>query len=86
MHVMKCYSNLNNRTLFFFSNIEKHTCGCISAATMKTPATKQKNTVVTEQNCDSTPSFINPIRTTIITRLYIVEMIPASISLKYKYT
>lgn len=65
------------------SIIEKLACGCISAATMKTPATKQKNTVVTEQNCDSTPSFINPIRTTIITRLYIVEIIPASISLNY---
>lgn len=45
------------------------TIGCKIAATIKTPATKQKKTVVTEQNRDSIPSFNSPIRTTSITRL-----------------
>lgn len=58
------------------------TCGWIRAAMTKTPATKQKKTVVTEQNFDSTPSFTRPISTTIITRLYMVEIIPASSSCK----
>ena len=56
----------------------QHTIGCKIAATRKTPATKQKNTVVTEQNWDSMPSLSNPISTTSITRLYIVEKIAAS--------
>lgn len=99
MHYLMFYVfvSLNLNCWFFLLFIRDHHCmiktgmnkiitfGCIIAASIKTPATKQKKTVVTEQNCDSIPSFNSPIRTTSITRLYIVENIAASKSWKIKH-